>query len=67
MWTEEIVAGRPAWRHIASGVVFREVRGGTFRMGLSALLHSPIGGQADALPNRLSDRLRELGERGGDS
>ncbi|MBQ1075421.1 SUMF1/EgtB/PvdO family nonheme iron enzyme [Micromonospora sp. C31] len=35
MWTEEIVAGRPAWRHTASGVVFREVPGGTFRMGLS--------------------------------
>jgi formylglycine-generating enzyme required for sulfatase activity len=35
MWTEEIVAGRPAWRHIPSGVVFREVPGGTFRMGLS--------------------------------
>lgn len=36
VWTEEIVAGRPAWRHAASGVVFREVPGGTFRMGLSA-------------------------------
>jgi formylglycine-generating enzyme required for sulfatase activity len=35
MWTEEIVAGRPAWRHTASGVVFRAVPGGTFRMGLS--------------------------------
>ncbi|WP_412535467.1 hypothetical protein [Micromonospora aurantiaca (nom. illeg.)] len=35
MWTEEIVAGRPAWRHIPSGVVFRAVPGGTFRMGLS--------------------------------
>ena len=35
MWTEEIVAGRLAWRHIPSGVVFREVPGGTFRMGLS--------------------------------
>ncbi|MFB9848799.1 formylglycine-generating enzyme family protein [Micromonospora andamanensis] len=35
MWTEETVAGRPAWRHVASGVVFREVPGGTFRMGLS--------------------------------
>ncbi|MDT0532334.1 SUMF1/EgtB/PvdO family nonheme iron enzyme [Micromonospora sp. DSM 115977] len=35
MWTEEIVAGRPAWRHTASGVVFREVPGDTFRMGLS--------------------------------
>ncbi|MEE6261065.1 formylglycine-generating enzyme family protein [Plantactinospora sonchi] len=35
MWTEEIVAGRPAWRHTASGVVFRKVPGGTFRMGLS--------------------------------
>ncbi|MFG1889074.1 formylglycine-generating enzyme family protein [Micromonospora sp. NPDC049051] len=35
MWTEQIVAGRPAWRHTASGVVFREVPGGTFRMGLS--------------------------------
>ncbi|MEV4665428.1 SUMF1/EgtB/PvdO family nonheme iron enzyme [Micromonospora echinofusca] len=35
MWIEEIVAGRPAWRDTASGVVFREVPGGTFRMGLS--------------------------------
>ncbi|SDS61623.1 formylglycine-generating enzyme family protein [Actinoplanes derwentensis] len=35
MWTEEIVADRPAWRHTPSGVVFREVPGGTFRMGLS--------------------------------
>ncbi|BCL12398.1 formylglycine-generating enzyme family protein [Micromonospora sagamiensis] len=35
MWTEEIVAGRPAWVHTMSGVVFREVPGGTFRMGLS--------------------------------
>ncbi|MFI6258287.1 formylglycine-generating enzyme family protein [Micromonospora zamorensis] len=35
MWTEEIVTGRPAWRHIPSGVVFREVPGGTFQMGLS--------------------------------
>ncbi len=35
VWTEEIVAGRPAWRHIPSGVVFRKVPGGTFRMGLS--------------------------------
>lgn len=35
VWTEQIVAGRPAWRHIPSGVVFRQVPGGTFRMGLS--------------------------------
>ncbi|MDG4795461.1 SUMF1/EgtB/PvdO family nonheme iron enzyme [Micromonospora sp. WMMD1082] len=35
MWAEEMVAGRLAWRHVASGVVFREVLGGTFRMGLS--------------------------------
>ncbi|MEU4039573.1 formylglycine-generating enzyme family protein [Streptomyces collinus] len=35
MWAEEIVAGRPAWRHTPSGVVFRAVPGGTFRMGLS--------------------------------
>lgn len=35
VWTEEIVTERPAWRHIPSGVVFREVPGGTFRMGLS--------------------------------
>jgi formylglycine-generating enzyme required for sulfatase activity len=35
MWAEEIVAGRPAWRHTPSGVVFRPVPGGTFRMGLS--------------------------------
>ncbi|MBW6439599.1 SUMF1/EgtB/PvdO family nonheme iron enzyme [Actinoplanes hulinensis] len=35
MWSEEIAAGRPAWRHTPSGVVFREVPGGVFRMGLS--------------------------------
>ncbi|WP_433730082.1 formylglycine-generating enzyme family protein [Actinoplanes sp. CA-051413] len=35
MWAAEIVSGRPAWRHTASGVVFREVPGGTFWMGLS--------------------------------
>ncbi len=35
MWTEEILAGRPAWRHLPSGVVFREISGGTFHMGLS--------------------------------
>ncbi|GAA0446104.1 hypothetical protein Aca07nite_04240 [Actinoplanes capillaceus] len=35
MWSEEIVARRPAWRHTPSGVVFREVPGGVFRMGLS--------------------------------
>ncbi|MBM2620512.1 SUMF1/EgtB/PvdO family nonheme iron enzyme [Actinoplanes sp. LDG1-06] len=35
MWIEETVAGQPAWRHEASGVVFRKVPGGTFRMGLS--------------------------------
>ncbi|MFC7532484.1 formylglycine-generating enzyme family protein [Actinoplanes sp. GCM10030250] len=35
MWSEEILAERPAWRHLASGVVFRRVPGGTFRMGLS--------------------------------
>jgi hypothetical protein len=35
VWTEEIVAGRPAWRHTLSGVVFRQVPVGTFRMGLS--------------------------------
>ena len=34
---------------------------------IGALLHSPIGGQADAPPNRLSDRLGEVGERDGDS
>ncbi|MDG4858607.1 SUMF1/EgtB/PvdO family nonheme iron enzyme [Streptomyces sp. T-3] len=35
MWINEVVAGRTAWRHSPSGVVFREVPGGTFRMGLS--------------------------------
>ncbi|MEV4813167.1 hypothetical protein [Micromonospora avicenniae] len=35
MWIEETVAGRPSWRHAPSGVVFRKVPGGTFRMGLS--------------------------------
>jgi formylglycine-generating enzyme required for sulfatase activity len=55
MWSEEILAGRPAWRHIASGVMFREVPGGTFHMGLSeaeleavrAIEHS--GGAEDTL------------------
>jgi formylglycine-generating enzyme required for sulfatase activity len=32
---ETTVAGRPAWRHEPSGVVFRLVRGGWFRMGFS--------------------------------
>jgi hypothetical protein len=32
VWTEEIVAGRPAWRHAPSGVAFRRVPGGTFLM-----------------------------------
>src|SRR6184192_1703045 len=35
MWTAEILAGRLAWRHLPSGVIFREVSGGTFHMGLS--------------------------------
>ncbi|NKQ28190.1 formylglycine-generating enzyme family protein [Streptomyces galbus] len=35
MWAQETVAGRLAWRHTSSGVVFRAVPGGTFRMGLS--------------------------------
>ncbi|MEV5436535.1 SUMF1/EgtB/PvdO family nonheme iron enzyme [Streptomyces sp. NPDC052682] len=35
MWAQETVAGRPGWRHTPSGVVFRAVPGGTFRMGLS--------------------------------
>jgi formylglycine-generating enzyme required for sulfatase activity len=35
MWIMETVAGRPAWRHAASGVVFREIPAGTFRMGFS--------------------------------
>ncbi len=35
MWAQEIMAGRPSWRHTPSGVVFRAVPGGTFRMGLS--------------------------------
>jgi hypothetical protein len=33
--TSSIVAGRPGWQHATSGVVFREVPGGTFWMGLS--------------------------------
>ncbi|MEV4283126.1 SUMF1/EgtB/PvdO family nonheme iron enzyme [Actinoplanes xinjiangensis] len=35
MWSEKVLAGRPAWQHIPSGVIFRRVPGGTFRMGLS--------------------------------
>jgi formylglycine-generating enzyme required for sulfatase activity len=50
MWTEEIVAGRPAWRHTASGVVFREVPAGTFRMGMSEAELAAV---------------REIDERGG--
>lgn len=61
MWTEEIVAGRPAWRHAPSGVVFRKVPGGTFRMGLSdaeldairAIEHS--GGVEDTLEPFFAD------------
>jgi hypothetical protein len=32
-----------------------------------ALLRCLIGGQADALPNQMSDRLGEFGERRGDA
>ncbi len=35
MWSETVLAGRPAWQHIPSGVIFRRVPGGTYRMGLS--------------------------------
>ena len=35
MWIMETVAGRLAWRHTPSGVVFREIPAGTFRMGFS--------------------------------
>jgi formylglycine-generating enzyme required for sulfatase activity len=35
MWIMETVAGRPAWRHTPSGVEFRAVPAGTFRMGFS--------------------------------
>jgi formylglycine-generating enzyme required for sulfatase activity len=35
VWNEKVLAGRPAWEHIPSGVVFRRVPGGTYRMGLS--------------------------------
>lgn len=34
---------------------------------LQALMHSLIGGQADAVPDPLSDGQREFGEGGGDS
>jgi len=34
-FSELVVAGRPAWRHDPSGVVFRLVPAGTFTMGLS--------------------------------
>jgi formylglycine-generating enzyme required for sulfatase activity len=43
VWNEEIVTGRPAWRHVTSGVVFREVPGGTFLMGLSDAELDAIG------------------------
>ena len=33
--TPETVAGRPAWRHDPSGVVFRLIPAGAFRMGFS--------------------------------
>ncbi|WP_430791812.1 formylglycine-generating enzyme family protein [Actinoplanes sp. G11-F43] len=35
MWNKTLIAGRPAWAHVPSGVIFREVPGGTFRMGMS--------------------------------
>jgi formylglycine-generating enzyme required for sulfatase activity len=35
MWIMETVAGRPAWRHTPSGVEFREIPAGNFRMGFS--------------------------------
>ncbi|GIF41593.1 formylglycine-generating enzyme family protein [Actinoplanes xinjiangensis] len=35
VWNEKVLAGRPAWQHIPSGVIFRQVPGGTYRMGLS--------------------------------
>ncbi|MFI5841471.1 formylglycine-generating enzyme family protein [Catenuloplanes sp. NPDC051500] len=35
MWEKSSAAGRPAWRHTPSGVLFREIPAGTFRMGMS--------------------------------
>ncbi|WP_207945951.1 hypothetical protein [Actinomadura sp. 7K534] len=34
-WDRRVVGDRVAWRHDTSGLVFRLVPGGTFRMGLS--------------------------------
>ncbi|MGA5282296.1 formylglycine-generating enzyme family protein [Streptomyces griseoincarnatus] len=55
MWSKETVAGRPAWRHVPSGVVFREIPGGTFRMGLSDAELSALRAldEADASDNPL--------------
>jgi formylglycine-generating enzyme required for sulfatase activity len=45
-FTELLVAGRQAWRHDESGVVFRQVPAGTFRMGLSDREVAVLGGIA---------------------
>jgi formylglycine-generating enzyme required for sulfatase activity len=45
---ETAVAGRPAWRHDGSGVLFRRVPGGTYRMGLSDEEMATLSAHADA-------------------
>jgi formylglycine-generating enzyme required for sulfatase activity len=47
--TEVVVTGRPAWRHDETGVMFRRVPAGRFRMGLSdgevAALHARLAAE----------------------
>ncbi|MEV6849551.1 hypothetical protein [Actinoplanes sp. NPDC051411] len=44
---ETVVTGRPAWRHEPSGVVFRRIPAGHFRMGLSDEELEAVGAMLD--------------------
>jgi formylglycine-generating enzyme required for sulfatase activity len=46
VWEKTSAGGRPAWRHTPSGVLFREVPAGTFRMGLSEAEEATLAGLA---------------------
>lgn len=64
-WAEVTVGGRAAWRHEPSGVVFRLVPGGTFRMGLSeaeeaALRAIEARGEADPDLGMVLDHLESM-------
>lgn len=39
---ETVVTGHPAWRHEPSGVVFRRIPAGGFRMGFSPGEHAAL-------------------------